>query len=365
MRRLKNMCARLWIINVVDRRRIDVGGHIVKIGRHVQLILSLVLFVLAPSGAHADTVLPRAEVPVREVDLSDGTRRYAVSVTVGSTTLDAGLDTGSTGLRILSWRLASGDTEAPGGNTQYHYGSGTQFEGPAAVAKVTIGGVSGDTPVMLIRKIECASDKPDCGAKKADPAHFGIQGDALPDQGFKAILGLNMAPNEVANPFVRMGVKRWIVELPRPGDPAPGKLILNPTDDEIAGFTRIHLIPGLTERTGGIHDALPACLVNKATQKQICGVGLMDTGAPGLRISASEPERAWPNDTPSQLVFGENGKAAQAMDFIVGRRDQASHLTTEVSNDFPVTRLYLGLMPYFAFDVLYDATRDEIGLKPR
>ncbi len=336
-----------------------------KIRRNLRMALGLTLLTLPALSAHAETPLPRAEVPIREVDISDGTRRYAVSLTVGSTTMDAGLDTGSTGLRILSWRLTPGDTGAPGGNTQYHYGSGTQFEGPSATAKLTIGGVSGDAPVMLIRKIECSSEKPDCGAKKADPAHFGIQGDALPDQGFKAILGLNMAPNEVANPFVRMGIKRWIVELPRPGDPAPGKLILNPTDDDIAGFTLLHLVPGLTNRNGGLHDALPACLINKTSHKQICGVGLMDSGAPGLRVSASEPEPVWPNDTPGQLVFGDNGKAAQAMDFIVGRRDQASHLTTEMSNDFPVTRLYLGLMPYFAFDVLYDAEHDEIGLKPR
>lgn len=37
---------------------------------------------------------------------------------------------------------------------------------------------------------------------------------------------------------IALGVVRWIIELPEPGSTSPGRLILDPTDDEVAGFTR-------------------------------------------------------------------------------------------------------------------------------
>src|ERR1041384_4252540 len=83
---------------------------------------------LALTAAQAQSP-PRAEVPIREVVLSDGERRYTIPISVGGTAIEAGLDTGSTGLRILPNTLAASDAVDGGGNDRYSYGAGTEFRG--------------------------------------------------------------------------------------------------------------------------------------------------------------------------------------------------------------------------------------------
>src|SRR5437764_12671749 len=73
--------------------------------------------------------LPRAEIPIREVDLSDGTRRYVVDLVVDGQPMVAGLDTGSTGLRILSRAFSGEAAKSRGRQVSYFYSSGTRFEG--------------------------------------------------------------------------------------------------------------------------------------------------------------------------------------------------------------------------------------------
>ena len=48
---------------------------------------------------------------------------------------------------------------------------------------------------------------------------YGIASDGLPGEGFKAILGIDMARGRGRQPASRfLGARRWIVELPRPGE---------------------------------------------------------------------------------------------------------------------------------------------------
>jgi len=58
-------------------------------------------------------------------------------------------------------------------------------------------------------------------ASLVSAAQYGIQGDGLPGEGFVAIMGVNMGHDPVPNPLIALGVKRWIVELPRPGETTP------------------------------------------------------------------------------------------------------------------------------------------------
>ena len=94
-----------------------------------------------------------------------------------------------------------------------------------------------------------------------------------------------MAPGRVGNPLRFLGAQRWIVELPRPGE-GNGRLILNPTPQETEGYVMLPLAaPYAHERGGGLHDAVPGCLVNAQVGGRACGVVLMDTGAPGLSVA--------------------------------------------------------------------------------
>jgi hypothetical protein len=329
----------------------------------IKMRLSLLLAMVSLlSAAHAAAPLPRVELPIKEVDLSDGMRRYAVQIMIDGTPLEAGLDTGSTGLRVLAPRLPA--THAGGPYAEYHYGSGLGIKGKIAHLDVRFGADAGNLPVHLIDRLDCTALHPDCAAKHLAMADFGIQGDGLRGEGFPAILGTNMAEGDAPNPFTALGATRWIIELPQPGSSVPGRLILDPTDDEVAGFTPLKLIPALSGRKSGVHDALAGCLVRRDTNAKLCAPIMFDSGAPGLRISLEGFKAPWPNGTPAELALGDGHKSI-GLAFTVGRRDQASGMFVEPLAQGAVPHISAGLMPYFGWSVLYDPENQTIGLKPR
>jgi hypothetical protein len=309
----------------------------------------LAALMLFPTAAQAQ----RVELPIHEVDLSDGVRRYGVTLQIDGQPVEVGLDTGSVGLRVMPRALAAASDGAKGEHVDYSYGSGTQFEGQVVRVPVAAGPVGGSIKIMRIDHLGCTRAKPDCAAADADPAKFGIQGDGLAGQGFAAILGVRLKRDTVDNTFVELGIKRWIVELPRPGNPA-GRLVLNPTDAEIAGYKRLTVDDNGT--TGG-------CIVAAGSFGKICGRSFFDTGASGLRVFSVRRFAPWPNGTAAAIAVGD-GSAVASFDVQIGRRDQASGLFYISSSDAK-PRLSFGLAPYFRWSVLYDAGKHEIGVKDR
>lgn len=309
----------------------------------------------------------RAEVPVREVVLSNGEHRYAVPIKVGGTPIEAGLDSGSVGLRILPNVLADGDAQATRRRDTYAYGAGAKLDGVVADATVAVGDLQGRATVQLVDRVGCSFEKPRCAAKSVTLAKYGIQGDGLPGEGFKAILGVNMARADVDSLFRSIGARRWIIELPRPGEARPGRIVLNPTDAEVEGYVRLPVLDAFSDRRGGAHDAVAGCLAKETNRQRICGAVILDTGAPGLRVAGRDIDGPpWPNETPAQLVFADaSGKVQAAERLVIGRRAQASHLSFEPRPQARVTIIYAGLAPYFAYSVLYDPEHGTIGLKPR
>jgi len=93
---------------------------------------------------------------------------------------------------------------------------------------------------------------------------------------------------------------------------------------------------------------------------------MLDTGAPGIQVVNGKLGREpWPSGMVVTLGFFGEGKIAAAETLTIGLRSHASRLSfTDDEND-PNTVIYAGLSPYFAFDVLYDPSKGEIGLKPR
>jgi hypothetical protein len=307
----------------------------------------------------------RSELPVREVDLSDGTRRYAVPVQIGSVKLDAGLDTGSTGLRVMPNVISAAEARTVHGAHSYSYGAGVKLEGDIAQAQLTFGGLSGPGPVELVKTIGCVAEQPQCFAVRVSQADFGIQGDGLKGEGFKAILGVNMGHSDAANPFESAGAKSWIVELPRPGE-ASGRIILNPNADDMVGFVFTPILAKYADN-GALHDAVAGCLVRTSGERQrICGALTFDSGAPGLHVvNGGLHGPPWPNGTPAALIFAEpSGTIVASEAIVIGEKLQATRLTY---GDVPHadTAIKTGLVAYFAYDVLYDAAHDRIGFRPR
>lgn len=304
---------------------------------------------LALALVPAPALAQRVELPVRQIDLPNGDRRFAVSLTIDGKAEDVGIDTGSTGLRVLPRGLGPEGLAAKGAHITYGYGAGTAFEGQAVTVPVAAGAVAGSIRIMRIDTVGCYRQRPDCPASHVSAEQFGIQGDGLAGQGFAAILGIRLQHDTVDNPFEQLGARRWLVELPTPSG-APGRIVLNPTDDEIAGYARVRV---------DAEGAVAGCLKGRET---ICGRAIIDTGAAGLRVIRGQPFQAWPNGTAAMMTVGEGGEA-QSFALTIGRRDQASALLYAPGG--PETRLSFGFAPYFHWSVLYDAEHHAIGLKPR
>lgn len=265
------------------------------------ICLTLTLCQFAASAAAQG---PPALRSVREVVLANGTRRYVVPVKVGAVAIDAGLDTGSTGLRILPGVLSKMDTKDEGRGETYAYGSGAELRGVTGEGSVAVGAASGPSSVQLVRSVGCVTAKPRCAVSRVALAQYGIEGDSLPGQGFKAILGINMSRTRIDNPFIALGVRRWIVELPQPGEQIPGRIILNPTDADVAGFMLFPLDPALYGLGGGRNDALRGCLINDTSKAKACGAVTLDSGAPGIEVHNSGLGASpWASGTRATLGF--------------------------------------------------------------
>ncbi|WP_380787365.1 hypothetical protein [Sphingomonas sp. R86521] len=305
----------------------------------------LAALMLTANAAHAQ----RAELPVRLVDLPNGDRRFSTTLTIDGRPVEVGIDTGSTGLRVLPRGL--GDQAADSGpRVAYSYGSGTAFEGRAVVANVAAGTIARPVTLMRITSVGCTARHPDCPVAHMDLPTYGIQGDGIPGQGFAAILGIRLERDAIDNPFEQLGVRRWIIDLPRTAD-AVGRIVLNPDDAELAGYARL-AVDG--------DGTTPGCLIGP---QKICGRAIFDTGASGLRVIRAAPFRPWPNDTAITVTVGTGATVTQGFAATTGRRDQATKLLYEPGG--ADTRLSLGFAPYFRWSVLYDPEHHQIGVKTR
>jgi hypothetical protein len=336
-----------------------------------RLALLLALALAAPAAAQAQAqrvAAPRSEIPIRQSVLSNGALRYSLQVRVGSRALEAVLDTGSGGLRILPGVLGPTDATASETPEVYGYASGSRYEGVAGRTTLTLGDLKGPVPVHLIRAIGCFAELPHCPASRVPLALYGIASDGLPREGFKVILGTDMSPGQVGNPLAALGVRRWIVELPRPGEAAPGRLILNPTAAETEGFVIVPLsAPYAQQRGGGLHDAVTGCLSHDETHERACGAVLMDTGSPSLAVvNARLSAPHWADGAAATLtLFDAAGGVAASEALTLGAREQATRFRQRQDGHVQGVAIYAGVAPYLAYAVLYDMRRQRIGLKPR
>lgn len=308
----------------------------------------------------------QSEIPIRQVVLSNGVRRYAVPIRVGSTELLAGLDTGSVGLRIISSALKQGDDRTSSHHDVASFGAGTKLSGLIATAVVSVGHLRRRTTIQLVQEVGCNSINPGCAAGRIPPKDYGILGDALPGEGFKAILGVNMAHAEIPSLFKGVGAQRWIIDLPRPGE-RRGRIVLNPTDAQAAGFLNLSIIPSYSRTILGFHDAVPGCLVNKHTQEQICGSVVFDTGKTGILVlSHKVRDHVWTKNTSTQLQFSNGSASAKVRENLVsGKRASKSALTFWPHDLGPRPVILAGAIAYLGLSVLYDPSRGTVGFRPR
>lgn len=342
------------------------SGHLRNIRRQIAASGIFLLTVLLPWHSEIAKAQTRGEIPIREVILSDGVRRYGVPIKVGNTTIEAGLDTGSTGLRILPGVLTSTDAQGSSTRETYSYESGASLTGEVGTGTLAIGDLSAPVTMELINLVGCRRNVRGCFANRAPRSLFGIMGGGRPGEGFSAILGTNMAEARIQSPLSAIGATRWIVELPRPDSGMPGKLILNPADHELGGFVMLPILYRMTLQEGGYHDAVMGCIISDAKSERVCGALLMDTGAPVIDIKGAG-KYDWPAGSAATLAFFDNKDKLLAGEKItLNSPSHASRLFFgEAERGQKMITILAGLSPYFAFDVLYDPGKNLVGLKPR
>lgn len=328
--------------------------------------LLLLLLAALPVTALSAEPAGRTEVPITGVVQTGGVMRYTVPVTVGGQPVTAMLDTGSAGLHLMPQAVKTDAYRISERDTQASYGSGVRLKGKLARADVSIGGAASVTAtVEIVDDVACLPGRPQCPASRIDPEDYRIGGNGRVGEGFAAILGAGLRATDTENPLLQSTDGAWIISLPRPGEAAPGRLIINPTPEEKRGFTLFQLAPQQGPRGKGWADvALPACLVVKTVEKPICGPTLLDTGAPNLHLTSTEITRTWRPGDAARLVFGE-GAAALAADFILGEGPGARLSVSPPGAGRKREGLNAGILPFYTFDVLYDARNGQIGLRRR
>ena len=341
-----------------------------KIALALSLSLGAALtgLLAAPVVSHAEPA--RAEIPIKAILQSDGEMRFSIPVTVGGQTIEAELDTGSSGLRLMPSGLPPGAVTASGRPSREVYGSGVRLIGNLADIPVTIGGVSATVPVELTTRIECVEEKPRCPASRLPQNAYRIGGNGRAGAGFLAIVGIGMRPADAANPVSHMGTGRWIVILPTPSAPNSGMLVINPSPEETQGYQTYHLEGGRkADAAGGPtwrDNQLKLCLTNLDRKVSVCGPSMLDSGAPNFHFALNqEPLPDWTKGTHAAIDFALDGDKSLSAPFTVesmaGTRVHYSRPTTEHFAE----GLNAGFFPFYAFSVLYDAKAGTIGVKAR
>ena len=329
--------------------------------------LATILILASPAGA-------RTDVLVHQTVLPDGITRYSVPITVGDgSPIEAELDTGSFGLRVLKAALRPDQYEATDLSRIYAFGGGAKFEGVLARAVLGVGPVRTDGPVLfqLVDRVGCVEAQPRCLASRIKAEDYRIAGDGFARQGYFAILGLSMrraATDDSAwNPLMSSGDLSWILVLPLPGSAEPGHLIIDPDATDRADFVTLQLRPEKEvsgRLTGWADAALPGCLVPADGGPSFCDETVLDSGAPGIVVgtaTVSAPQ-SWETGKAARLEIGGAGGPVSAP-FTSGHGDAYRVTLHPPHGDSP--RLSAGSLPFFSYAVLYDARTGTMGFKPR
>lgn len=283
------------------------------------------------------------------------------------------LDTGSWGLRMLPGALKNANLILTQKLLGYNYGSGTgeiYTRGREVNATFSIGSLSTPAPIhlMLIDTIR---------RSLSDPGRSTLDSVAIPNAHFRSFAGIlgvglrNGSSLDVASPLAQLpGTASFIVRFPVYGQ-ASGKLIMNPNQDELSGFTFFSLTKGLYPLPNG----LPSWLDN-----QVNGIALLNGSpvrAPTLLDTGTSPSEIYANGLPNYGLLGKGtvvhlgvGQAGQAVSlvdtsFSVNTRVAGRDRFYTYASTTGEPSLVYGTNFFFAFDVYYDQQGGRIGLKKK
>jgi hypothetical protein len=324
-------------------------------------MLGAMLTVAGAAGqSHAQGA--RVEVPIHQTLTPAGVERYSVPVKIGNVEVEAAFETGSSGLRVFDGAVDPANYTATAKPSAYTYTVGLRLSGVQATAPISIGGLTSAEPLglQIIKDVSCVGERPLCQAVLAFRNSPAVR------RGVPAVLGANMAPSDADNPLAKIGARKWIVILPLPGETQPGKLILNPTAEDMAGYTVFAPNPFMKNLKTNFHDSIFGCVINVKSKQNLCGPTLLDTSSPGVFVTLAprQSDKPWPAGTEAAMAFRNDAKATLAAGFTT-EASPASKVTFISGAGLPQNFINAGVLPYYAYAVLYDADAGTVALKSR
>lgn len=316
----------------------------------VRLLLSAVFswFDASIAGTSSNQ---RVEIPVysRNVPFLD--------LTVGhSAPLSMFIDTGAGGIRIHPGNLGPNDVKRTGQRNRIMYGEGnTGIEGEVVLGKVKIGDftVPGETPIQAIDKPIC---KPgfEKRCEREGSKHGGAGTIGLGTFHYADLQSKVQKDAAVFNPLIQQGAFIHILKVPR-NDGERGVLIINPTAQEKARFTRIALTPGKGK-------SIPVCI------NRHCFDAALDTGTVGHRIPMVIKKDAKLLGLPTEddvivpgtkvpIVLG-SGRNTFALELPASANGEGRYVLKDRNKE----RGVLGIEIFRYIDVLYDFDAGVIGV---
>ncbi len=311
-----------------------------------------------PSPVDTNTLGQRSVVPIHEVLIGPKmVPRYTINVIVNGQPLQAGLDTGSTGLRLLPRAVAQAGISSSGIDATYGYGSGVTLIGPNTLASVEIGSSKKEILLQAVRMTGCRGGGNDCPAGKLTPSQYGLMGSGFPNQGFSAIIGIRFGSKLAPNPLVKLGVESWIVHIPQRGK-GDGFLVLNPDSRDTKDF-----VPLLSKSqpTGSVDGCIK---VARLEAQEICSAILWDTGAPAITVRNAQRPRAWQPGAPIEMLFTTaSGAPLPPIEFRAGDPERRGRANFSSAPNRPGLQVSAGLLPYYSYDMFYNAKTGGMAVR--
>jgi hypothetical protein len=340
-----------------DESRLSLRSKTSGLLRKTLRFVSLLPLLWLVQWASAQSIV----LPINQTMLPDGQIRYSTSISVSDAPpIEAMIDTGSVGLRVLVSAFPDGIDEAilkSDKASHYSYMAGDTLTGIDTHADVGIGH-HGDIPIQLVTEVSCLPKQPHCSAIKLAPSNYRIGGNGYTQAGFTAILGIGPARGDGAglpNPLTALGYRYWTVELPLPNDTKPGRLTLYSTPVPPQPYI------SMASSQGGY---VMGCLMSE-DKTSVCAPILFDTGAFGIsddipNISESKSRRA---GLKSRLTFSNSD--VPPISFVSGFNGSYARMTERPLEEHGQPRIISGVIVYFHYVILYDGRGRPIGALPR
>lgn len=282
-------------------------------------------------------------------------------------------DTGSHGLKILKGGLNINQLTATGKRMKCSFGSNPKNElflkGEIMQGIFSAGKLSTKKNIKMLAVDSAEYNTNNPWLSTGDSAiissnHF---------RGFPAIMGVGLRAkggNGLVNPLAQLpGNGKYIIEFPSYGN-SDGKLIINPTKDDEAGFV-FYQLPAETnvsydDISGWLDTRMNGCLI--VDNNTICQSTLLDTGNPDTQTYTdriAENIKVNPGSRVMLKILPDDKAGTEySMEFTVSAHPKAGKDAVYIRASNKPKNIF-GTMLFFNFDVLYDQKNGVIGLRKK